>query len=232
MKRSSTKKTEEQPPHGGRAAEQHSLPASSWREHHYAFLDLEGSGAQDRDKEDILEIAVVGASQEPKDWFHSLVRPRRPVRRFPWIPHHLTDEALEHAPPFGDIAMELRDALESKVVVGHNVQVDWRLLSRHLHARPVAILDTLRMARASAPELSSHKLEFLLRHFNLNERLEKLTEAKPHQALFDALACRELFFMLLNTFHATIRPLEELNNLYGVTFQTGSSSNRDNITEE
>jgi hypothetical protein len=62
-----------------------SLP---WQQARLAALDLEGSGAQDRDNEAILEIAVVPLAEGQPDLPHAystLVNPQRPVPRRPWI---------------------------------------------------------------------------------------------------------------------------------------------------
>src|SRR5215467_8788529 len=87
--------------------ENDSMTGSStpWQQARLAALDLEGSGAQDRDNEAILEIAVIPLSEGQPDLPHAystLVNPQRPVPRRPWISPGLTMAAL---------------------IVGHNVGV-------------------------------------------------------------------------------------------------------------
>lgn len=114
-------------------------------------LDLEGSGAQDRDDEAILEIAIVpltGGRPDIASAYSTLISPGRTVPRRPWISPGLTSEALAGAPGPGDVEPELASRVGGQVVVGHNVGVDWRLLHRrHPAIAPAALIDTLRLAR-------------------------------------------------------------------------------------
>jgi DNA polymerase-3 subunit epsilon len=114
-------------------------------------LDLEGSGAQDRDDEAILEIAVICiiSGQPSQDGsYTTLINPGRPIPHRPWISPGLTTQTLTGAPPLSDVTPTLTARLNGKVIVGHNVGVDWRLLHRKCpEIQPEALIDTLRLAR-------------------------------------------------------------------------------------
>lgn len=59
-------------------------------------IDLEGSGAQDREREAILEIALVPIVDWQPDMtaaYCTLINPERSVPQRPWISPGLTDEA-------------------------------------------------------------------------------------------------------------------------------------------
>jgi DNA polymerase III subunit epsilon len=128
---------------------------SSWRESQLVVLDLEGTGAQDRDQEAILEIALVplaGGHPDLAGAFATMINPGRPVPRKPWISPGLTTKALATAPAIEDIAPELTARLAGATIVGHNVNVDWRLLNRRCPAiQASALIDTLRLARHLQP---------------------------------------------------------------------------------
>jgi DNA polymerase-3 subunit epsilon/exodeoxyribonuclease X len=156
-------------------------------------LDLEGTGSQDRDNEAILEIALVplaGGRPAIADAWHSLVNPCRRISRRPWISPGLTDGVLVQAPLWDDVERSVRDRLHGKIIVGHNVRVDWRLL--HLHtpqAQPAALLDTLRLARHVHPGLPSKSLTALVAEHGLTEQVNALTPGgQPHRALWDTIA--------------------------------------------
>lgn len=129
--------------------------AIPWQQAHLAALDLEGTGAQDRDDEAILEIAVVPITDGQPDLasaYCTLVHPERAVPRQPWVSPGLTTAALAHAPIITDIEPELARRLDGAFIVGHNVGVDWRLLHRRCPSiRPAALIDTLRLARLVYP---------------------------------------------------------------------------------
>ena len=64
-------------------------------------IDLEGSGAQDRDNEAILEIAlvpIIGWQPDTGGAYCTLVNPQRPIPRRPWISPGLIDETLRKHP--------------------------------------------------------------------------------------------------------------------------------------
>jgi DNA polymerase III subunit epsilon len=70
-------------------------------------LDLEGSGAQDRDNEAILEISVVPlADGHPNTAaaYTTLINPGRPIPRRSWISPGLTSAVLAAAPAPADVA--------------------------------------------------------------------------------------------------------------------------------
>ena len=114
-------------------------------------LDLEGSGAQDRDDEAILEIAMVPLVAGQPDTaaaYSTFINPGRPIPRTPWISPGLTDAALAAAPSPAEAEPELARRIDGHILVGQNAGVDWRLLHRrHPAITPTALIDTLRLAR-------------------------------------------------------------------------------------
>jgi DNA polymerase III subunit epsilon len=129
--------------------------ATSWKDAPLVALDLEGSGAQDRDDEDILEIALIpiaGGRPCMTSAYTTVINPGRLIPRRPWISPGLTSQAFAAAPVLADVAPELIARQEGKTIIGHNVGVDWRLLHRRCpHVNPGALVDTLRLARHVHP---------------------------------------------------------------------------------
>lgn len=105
-------------------------PGTFWNDAPLVALDLEGTGAQDREHEAILEIATVPIVQEQPSLpaaYTTLINPERPVPRRPWISPGLTDDLLAQAPTLEEVAPTLTPRLDGRVIVGHNIGVDWRL---------------------------------------------------------------------------------------------------------
>jgi DNA polymerase III epsilon subunit-like protein len=165
--------------------------STPWQQARLAALDLEGTGAQDRDSEAILEIAVVPLAEGQPDLSHAystLVNPQRPAPRRPWISPGLTMAALGAAPAIASVEPELARRLSGAIIVGHNVGVDWRLLRRRCPSiRPAGLLDTLRLARLARPGDEGNGLSTLLDRYELTRQVTELAPAsRPHRALWDA----------------------------------------------
>jgi DNA polymerase III epsilon subunit-like protein len=157
-----------------------------------AALDLEGSGAQDRDDEAILEIAVVpiigGQPDVPASW-STLVNPGRVIPHRPWISPGLTTAALSAAPGPAAVGPELARRVSGHVIVGHNVSVDWRLLHRRYpDITPAALIDTLRLARHLNLG-AKNSLSALTDLLGLTPQAGHLAAgSQPHRALWDTVA--------------------------------------------
>ena len=176
--------------------------STPWQQARLAALDLEGTGAQDRDSEAILEIAVVPLAEGQPDLSHAystLVNPQRPVPRRPWISPGLTMAALGAAPAIASVEPELARRLSGAIIVGHNVGVDWRLLRRRCPSiRPAGLLDTLRLARLARPGDEGNGLSALLDRHALTRQVTELAPAsRPHRAPWDAAGAALLLRTLI-----------------------------------
>jgi DNA polymerase-3 subunit epsilon len=164
-------------------------------------IDLEGSGAQDRDHEAILEIALVPIVDWQPDItaaYCTLVNPLRPIPRRPWISPGLTDPTLRTAPTIAAVEPELARRINGRYLVGHNVSVDWRLLHRRCPAIiPAGLIDTLALARKVGPT-GPHGLAALIERHRLSDEVDRLAPGSiPHRALWDAVACCLLLATLI-----------------------------------
>lgn len=173
-----------------------------WHHADLVALDLEGSGAQDRDHEAILEIALVplhAGHPTPADAYTTLINPDRTITPRRWISPGLTNDALRHAPPLADIAPELARRLDGRWLVGHNIGVDWRLLHRRCpHITPAGLIDTLRLARASNLNPGGRSLTTLLEHLELTATVRQAApHSQPHRALWDAIGTAVLLRALV-----------------------------------
>jgi DNA polymerase-3 subunit epsilon/exodeoxyribonuclease X len=185
-----------------------------WHAAELVALDLEGSGAQDRDQEAILEIAVVPlAAGQPvvSHAYTSLVNPGRPVPMRPWISPGLTDATLRAAPPIADLEPDLAARVNGRYLVGHNIGVDWRLLHRHCPTvNPAGLVDTLRLARW-LKLTTGNSLTTLLAHLGLTSQVNAAApDARPHRALWDTVGAALLLTSLVSRGWSTPPSLAEL----------------------
>jgi DNA polymerase-3 subunit epsilon len=163
-----------------------------WKDAPLLALDLEGSGAQDRDEEAILEIAVVpvtGGQPDPAAAYSTLINPGRRIRRGPWISPGLTSAVLAAAPAPADVEPQLATRIRGNILVGHNIGVDWRLLHRRYPAiTAVGLIDTLRLARHL--DLGRRNgLAALVGQLGLTPHVNRLADgSQPHRALWDTIA--------------------------------------------
>ncbi|CAM5519052.1 DEDDh family exonuclease OS=Streptomyces alboniger OX=132473 GN=CP975_07690 PE=4 SV=1 [Streptomyces alboniger] len=155
----------------------------------YAVVDVETTGLARHDR--IISAAVyrLDARGEVEDHWYTLVNPERdpgPV----WI-HGLTNDVLEGAPLFTDIAEEFSSRLDGRVLVAHNAVFDWQMIARE-YARaereaPVRQrLCTIALSKELGLPLPNHKLETLAAHFGV-------VQQRAHHALDDARVLAEAF---------------------------------------
>lgn len=94
----------------GWSPERHGPSTGEWTIAPLVALDLEGSGAQARGDEAILEIALVPLAAGQPDAaaaYTTLINPGRPIPRRPWMSPGLTTAGLAVAPAPAQIEPEL-----------------------------------------------------------------------------------------------------------------------------
>lgn len=160
-----------------------------WTQCDFVVVDLEGNG---QTPQEIIEIAVVPVvrgkieKQQRQEW---MVLPERQVTAQATRVHGISNTDLTGKPKFSDIADEVMGALGEKLVVGHNVSVDARLLKDELlFWRPPLLLDTLKLARQVFPGRGSYALASLVA-----ERAIDTGGATLHRAAADAFVTAQLF---------------------------------------
>jgi DNA polymerase III subunit epsilon len=145
----------------------------------------------------------------------------------------LTTAALSTAPSPADIEPELVRRVNGHVIVGHNVGVDWRLLHRrHPVIAPIALIDTLRLARHL--KLSAkNSLSDLTAQLQLTSQVERLAAgSQPHRALWDTVATALLLPALITRGWPAGATLAALFEAAAVDLSTGRAQPRPGPTQE
>lgn len=153
-----------------------------------AIVDVETTGASATYGR-IIEIAVIRVEEgKVKRTFQSLLNPERYI---PFSVEQLTgitNNDVEHAPLFGDIARELSRLLDGAIFVAHNARFDYgfiknefRRLGKPFNAR---CLCTVKLSRRLFPQYRNHDLSSVINRFGIvcDDR---------HRAMGDATATFE-----------------------------------------
>ncbi|MFG1995286.1 3'-5' exonuclease [Actinoplanes sp. NPDC048988] len=192
----------------------------SWHTANLVALDLEGSGAQERDDEQILEIAAIRLVNGKPDMataYATCLDPGRPIPARPWISPGLSGLALQGEPAFAEIRDTLLARLQGTYLVGHNVSVDWRLLHRHLPELTLAgLIDTYRLAKTA--DLSGKlSLTDLLARLRLTGAVTTAAPAsRPHRALWDTTGAALLLPALIRQHFSSEPTLQQLLDVAGI----------------
>ncbi|MDX8469800.1 3'-5' exonuclease [Mesorhizobium sp. VK25A] len=163
----------------------------------YWVIDVEGNGAS---PPEIVELAMIELSAlvPTGKQFHWLVKPSQPIQPAVTRIHGLTDDDIADAPEIADIADEILTWTQNGRIIGHNVRVELETIQRQIPEwRPVAAIDTLKLARSLKPGLDSYGLEKLGSFFGLIDEAARRTNRKHHSALFDAMLTALIFADLL-----------------------------------
>jgi predicted DnaQ family exonuclease/DinG family helicase len=156
----------------------------------YVALDLETTGF-DPERDRVIEVGAVAF--DPDQVLATLERLADPGRSVPDAVLRLTGinrEELAQAQSSRAALQELAGFLERRQPVGHGARLDTDFLaSAGLWPEDSEILDTLDVARILLPGANSHSLPALAGELGLEQ-------PRPHRALDDADATRQLFLKL------------------------------------
>jgi DNA polymerase-3 subunit epsilon len=155
----------------------------------YAITDLETTGGQPSGSS-IVEVGVILWDGETMiDEFHSLIDPGVPIPLFITRLTGITNEMVNGAPKFEEVAERLLELFEGAVFVAHNVNFDYSFLKAEFAALGVnwnaRRLCTVRMARKAFPGNKSYGLGAICSWMGLHNE-------QAHRALSDAKIAAEI----------------------------------------
>ncbi len=159
----------------------------------YSIIDIESNGAPFRE-ESIIEIAIFRYDGHTiTDQFISLVNPESEITPFVQKLTQITPKMVKTAPKFHEIAKRIIEITENTVLVGHNIDFDYRMLRQSFkrlgYDFTIQTLDTIPLAKKLIPDESSYSLGKLCKSLGIPLLHE-------HRAHADALATVELFKLL------------------------------------
>lgn len=178
----------------------------------FAFLDLETTGLSPWFGDRVCEVGIVlSEGKRIKEQVQQLVNPERPLSPGAASTNGLSEDDLESAPLFADIADEVLDWLKGAVVVCHNAQFDIQFLESEFKrlGREIQfpnVVDTLLLARQYY-EFRSYSLQSIAESFQLPMTIK-------HRALDGALAARSIFFAMMEQLKEFNKPLNDYIGIY------------------
>ena len=143
--------------------------------------------------------------------FVSFIRADRPITWAAQKIHGISSDDLSDAPAFMTLWPRIKAVMGGNIAVAHGHGTE----KRYLRAFPAhgfgPWVDTLQLARAAWPNLSSHALGEICKHFNLTGKVTELVPNKAwHDALYDAAASLILLEYLVNEFKLSDSPIDLL----------------------
>lgn len=160
----------------------------------YAIVDIETTGGSSR-FEKVTEIAIYQHDGEKiTGEFISLVNPERNIPYFITNLTGITNEMVEDAPKFYEIARKIIEYTEERVFVAHSARFDYSFLRQEFKSLGYnfkrSILDTVTLSRKLIPGHRSYSLGNICKDL-------KIEINGRHRAGGDALATVKLFEELL-----------------------------------
>ena len=161
----------------------------------YAFIDLETSGGK-FNKERIIEIAIIiYDGKKIVETYSTLVNPRVKVDFYVQKLTGIKNSDLEKENIFKHYAEKVMNLVNDKILVGHNVEYDYRVLKNELKSCKIRYssetICTIEIARKYYKDLKYYNLNFLCNYFDIEL-------VNHHRALDDAKATLNLFKKLKN----------------------------------
>jgi len=162
----------------------------------YAIVDIETTGGH-ASANGITEIAIcIHNGKKVIERYSTLVNPRKDIPIYISALTGITNEMVQNAPPFEDVAHDVYHLLNNKIFVAHNVNFDHSFVRYHLAAAGYDLqcnkLCTVRLGRKIIPGLPSYSLGKLCRHLGIENE-------SRHRAAGDAEATAQLFSLLLQS---------------------------------
>lgn len=157
-------------------------------------VDVEGNGTNPPDLVEVAALPVRDGGPDKSTAGAWLIRPPRPVTPRAASLHGLTNGALATSPTWQEIADQVHGLLGQAWICAHNAHTDYRVLKQHLPKwQPTGVLDTLRLSRATYPNLPRHSLDALIGHLKPDLTA---APAQRHRATYDAYATAQLLLVM------------------------------------
>jgi DNA polymerase-3 subunit epsilon len=160
----------------------------------YAIVDIETTGGH-ANANGITEIAIrIHNGTEITERYETLVNPGMNIPVFIRALTGISDEMVQRAPSFKEVASRVYSLLHDRIFVAHNVNFDYSFLRHHLNLEGFDLqtkkLCTVRLGRKILPGLPSYSLGKFCNHLGIEN-------TSRHRAAGDAEATAILFSHLL-----------------------------------
>jgi DNA polymerase-3 subunit epsilon len=159
----------------------------------YVVVDLETTGGSSQFHR-VTEIGAVKIKNgQVIEEFQTLINPGRSIPKFITDITGITNEMVQDAPKFSEIAEKFNEFTQGAIFVAHNVKFDYGFIQKEFakleqdYVRPH--MCTVQGMRKAFPGLASYSLKNLTQYFQISLETH-------HRALCDAKAATELLLLM------------------------------------
>ncbi|QPC46673.1 ATP-dependent DNA helicase DinG [Mangrovibacillus cuniculi] len=186
----------------------------------FVVVDLETTGNSPKKGDKVIEFAcVIVENNTITDTYSTLINPMLKIPPFISELTTITDDMVEGAPTFDQIAPTILQKLDGAIFVAHNVFFDLNFLQDALTGAGYArispkIIDTVEFAKMVFPTADSYKLS------ELSDRHD-FAHDQPHRAKDDALVTARLLIKMIDELYTY--PLVTLEQLLELSYSLKSN---------
>lgn len=187
----------------------------------YSIVDIETTGGK-ANQHKMTEIAIIKFDGEKIiDEFQTLINPERNIPYFISQLTGITNEMVEDAPRFYEVAKQIVKFTEGTVFVAHNVYFDYNIIKREFaelgYRFQLPKLCTVKLGRKFIPGHKSYSLGKICEDLGIELK-------DRHRAYGDAAATVELFKLILRNQQnsdeeLTIEKSQQISLPAGLTYQ-------------
>jgi len=163
----------------------------------FVVVDVEATGAK-MPPNRIIELGAYRIHAGGiVDEFVTLVNPEIPIPRFVAALTGISNEMVQHAPLFAEVAPKWLQFISDAVLVAHNAPFDTNFINHEIsrvypgHRMMNPHICTVTLSRGAVPGLTNYRLETVAQHFSIEI-------ADRHRAGSDARATAEVFIRILS----------------------------------
>lgn len=166
----------------------------------FAAIDFEGAGSAPGRTDEPVQVAVAHLEgTEIRETLCSYIRPGGPVTWAARRVHGITDDMIAGAPCLVDLWPRIKTSMETCWIVAHGAATEKRFLRVFPFHSFGPWVDTLVLARAVYPQLSSHALGDVITSLALEKEPEiQRPDFRWHDARCDAIASLVLLRHLIS----------------------------------
>jgi len=199
-----------------------------WWKSDFIVLDLEGTGFQHKEREGIVEIAALHICDGKiiNDFYYEMINPEIAIPPMVSRIHGLKNKDLIDKPTFSEIKNDLFNLLNGKILVGHNVTVDYKLLKLKMpNYEPSLVVDTKKISKHYWRNERKHSLDSLIERFEIQDALVNLPIKRGrHSAYYDAYATSIIFIKMMKDKFSANSTLQELIRIAKVKINSNNNT--------
>ncbi len=159
------------------------MSSKSFKEESFVIVDVETTGASPlRDR--IIDIGIIRIEKgEIVERYSTVIDPEKYVPPSIFSLTGISEQEIQRAPTFNDIAQDIKSLLDGAIFVAHNARFDYGFIKNELKRAGISFnakcLCTVKLSRALFPRERKHDLSTIIERYDF-------TCSSRHRAMPDA----------------------------------------------